>query len=289
MFGLSTTNNWAFAFGVLGNLISFMVYLAPVPTFWRVCKKKSTEGFQSIPYVVALFSAMLWIFYALIKTDAEFLITINTAGCFIESTYIVLYLIYAPKNAKIYTAKLILLVNVGMFGAIVLVSLLCAKGSDRVVILGWICVGFSVSVFVAPLSIIRLVIRTKSVEFMPFSLSLFLTLSAVAWFFYGFLSHDKYIAIPNVMGFVFGLIQMVLYAMYMNTKNHVVIEEQMVPEHIITIAKLGAVGQCADVYPVEVKESEGEGKECELTTKGRSEEENVKDGFDRKEEDDHVV
>jgi len=124
------------------------------PTFYRIYKSKSTEGFQSVPYVVALFSAMLWIFYALIKSNEFLLITINAAGIVIESIYVVMYFIYADKKAKWFTAKIMLGLNVGFFGAILLVTLLLFKGDKRIVTLGWICVGFSVSVFVAPLSII---------------------------------------------------------------------------------------------------------------------------------------
>ncbi|KAL5672031.1 hypothetical protein ACJX0J_016337, partial [Zea mays] len=176
------------------NVISFMTFLAPIPTFYRIYKSKSTEGFQSVPYVVALFSAMLWIFYALIKSNETFLITINAAGCVIETVYVVMYFVYATKKGRMFTAKIMLLLNVGAFGAILLLTLLLFKGDKRVVMLGWICVGFSVSVFVAPLSIMRRVIQTKSVEYMPFSLSLSLTLSAVVWFLYGLLIKDKYVA-----------------------------------------------------------------------------------------------
>jgi solute carrier family 50 protein (sugar transporter) len=71
------------------------------PTFYRIYKNKSTEGFQSVPYVVALFSAMLWIYYALLKSDEYLLITSNSAGCVIETLYITMYLVYAPKKAKV--------------------------------------------------------------------------------------------------------------------------------------------------------------------------------------------
>ncbi|KAG6584167.1 bidirectional sugar transporter SWEET12-like isoform X2 [Cucurbita moschata] len=207
-------NPGAFAFGLLGNLISFIVFLAPLPTFIRICKKKSTEGFQSVPYVVALFSAMLWLYYASFKPDETLLITINSVGCVIEIVYIAIFVAFAPKQIRISTLRFVLLLNFGGFCIILLVTHFLVHGSNRVKVLGWICVAFSISVFAAPLSIMRLVIRTKSVEFMPFSLSFFLTLSAITWLLYGVLLKDIYIALPNVPGFIFGIAQMILYIIY---------------------------------------------------------------------------
>ncbi|XP_024174804.1 bidirectional sugar transporter N3 [Rosa chinensis] len=219
-----------FAFGILGNIVSFIVFLAPVPTFFRVYKKKSTEGFQSVPYVFALFSATIWIYYASLKSDEMLLITINGFGCVIETIYIAMYITFAPKQARVNTLRLLLLVNFGGFCLILLLSHFLAQGPTRVKVLGWVCVAFSVSVFAAPLSIMRLVIRTKSVEFMPFSLSFFLTLSAIMWLFYGLLLKDLYVAAPNILGFSFGVAQMILYAIYRNSKT-VIVDKEKLPEH----------------------------------------------------------
>ncbi|GER44033.1 bidirectional sugar transporter SWEET12 [Striga asiatica] len=134
---------WRSSLEAQGRPRSFELELAR-PTFYQIYKKKSTEEFQSVPYIVGLFSATLWMYYAFLKPDTTLLITINSFGC------------------------------------------------------------------------LRQVIRTKSVEYMPFLLSFFLTLSAVMWFFYGFLRKDYNIAIPNVLGFIFGVLQMVLYAIYKN-------------------------------------------------------------------------
>lgn len=51
------------------------------------------------------------------------------------------------------------------------------------------------NVYFSSSSFQRLVIKTKSVEFMPFWLSFFLTLCAIMWFFYGLLIKDYYVAV----------------------------------------------------------------------------------------------
>ncbi|CAH9080719.1 unnamed protein product [Cuscuta europaea] len=218
-----------------------------MPTFYQIYKKKSTVGFQSIPYVVALFSAMLWIYYAFLKTNTTLLITINSFGCFIETLYVAFYLFYSSKKSKIQTMKLLMLSVVGGFGAIVVVTQFAFKGAIRAQVVGWICLVFSLCVFVAPLCILRHVVRTKSVEHMPFLLSVFLTMSAVAWFFYGLLLKDFNIAIPNVLGFIFGILQIVLYAMYKNSaaKKPTIIAEQKEEQMVIDIVKLGSL-VCSD-------------------------------------------
>ncbi|KAG9128879.1 hypothetical protein Leryth_009649 [Lithospermum erythrorhizon] len=253
-----STHWMVLAFGVLGNVVSFMVFLAPLPTFYTIFRKKSTQGFQSIPYVVALFSAMLWLYYASLKPNT-LLVTINTFGVFIETIYIAFFLFYAHKKAKIQTIKVLALLVVAGFGLIVgLTHFLVKETVARGVIVGWMCLIFSLCVFVAPLGILRQVIRTKSVEYMPFLLSFFLTVSAVMWFFYGLLLKDFNIWIPNVLGFTFGVLQMVLYVMYKDNKkvveeekkvpdqlpNQVIIlDQEKLPEQIIDMMKLGALMQ----------------------------------------------
>ncbi|XP_057423282.1 bidirectional sugar transporter SWEET13-like [Lotus japonicus] len=226
---MSHSHDLSFAFGLLGNIASFICFLAPVPTFYRICKKKSTEGFQSIPYVAALFSAMLWLFYAYVKTGATLLITINAFGCVIETIYLAIFLSYCPKKTRMSTLRMIVLLNLVGFGSIVVLTHLLAKEPEgRVKILGWICVVFATSVFAAPLSIMRTVIRTKSVEFLPFPLSLLLLISAILWLLYGISLKDIYVTLPNVVGLTFGIIQIVLYAIYRNNKP---VQDEKLPQH----------------------------------------------------------
>jgi solute carrier family 50 protein (sugar transporter) len=124
------------------------------PTFLRVYRKKSTEGFSSVPYVVALFSCALWILYGLVKTNSSPLLTINAFGCVVESAYILMYLIYAPKAARLRTLASFLLLNVAAFSLIVAVTVFLVPQPNRVKVLGSVCLAFSMAVFVAPLSVI---------------------------------------------------------------------------------------------------------------------------------------
>ncbi|BFG37277.1 hypothetical protein CerSpe_235510 [Prunus speciosa] len=194
-----------------------MVFLAPIPTFYTIYKKKSSKGFQSIPYVVALLSAMLLLYYGVLKTNAFLIISINGIGCAIEIIYLIFYIVYASKKDKITTMSLILLVNVAAFGLVMAVTVFLLGEAKRVSAVGWLCAVFNIAVFAAPLSIMRQVIRTNSVEYMPFSLSFFLTLCATMWFFYGLFTKDYYIALPNVLGFLLGIAQMILYLTYKNS------------------------------------------------------------------------
>ncbi|KAI4381344.1 hypothetical protein MLD38_007423 [Melastoma candidum] len=237
--GMEAQNPLPFAVGIMGNAVSVLVYLVPSMTFYRICKSKTTGEYQCLPYLVALFSSMLWLFYAYLKEDVILLVTINSFGTFVESIYIALFIAYAPRPARILTIKLMLALNVVVYLALVLFSMYLTKGGLRVQVFGWICVTVSVLVFAAPMSIVVRVHKTKSVEYMPIHLSVFLTVGAVTWFFYGYLVHDFCIAIPNVLGFTLGVVQMVVYACYRNAKKVGVVEEEMKVGNIKGVVAMG--------------------------------------------------
>ncbi|KAG5016059.1 hypothetical protein AAZX31_08G181300 [Glycine max] len=250
---MGSHNALAATFGILGNIISVMVYLAPVPTFYRIYKKKCTDGFHSLPYLLSLMSSMLWLYYAFLKIHDGVvpLITINSIGCVIELIYILTYIKYAHKDARNLTYTLFAAMNIG-FLALVLSSRFALNGSHRVKVIGWICDAVSLSVFASPLSIMAKVIRTKSVQFMPFYLSFFLTLNAITWFVYGLSMQDKCIYIPNVGGFALGLVQMVLYGIY--RKGSESEKEQGLGEGVINIVVVNPLGP-AEVFPIAVDDN----------------------------------
>ncbi|KAI9161863.1 hypothetical protein LWI28_021413 [Acer negundo] len=77
----------------------------------------------------------------------------------------------------------------------------------------------AVMMYGSPLVAVRRVIRTKSVEFMPFYLSLLSFLSSLLWMIYGLLSHDWFIASANMASTPLGLLQLIIYFIYRKRGN----------------------------------------------------------------------
>lgn len=204
----------SFIFGIIGNFISILVFASPIKTFWTVVKKKSTENYKSTPYITTLLSTSLWTLYGLINPDGLLVVTVNGAGVFFQLIYVTLFLIYAPKDKKIKTAALVAVLNVGFLGAVIAVTLLAIHGDVRLTFVGILCAVLTIGMYAAPLSAMRMVIKTKSVQYMPFLLSFFLFLNGGVWSIYALFVKDIYIGVPNAIGFVLGSIQLILYAVY---------------------------------------------------------------------------
>ncbi|KAG2694735.1 hypothetical protein I3760_08G159000 [Carya illinoinensis] len=231
----------SFIVGIIGNVISILVFACPIKTFTQVVKRKSTENFKGIPYLTTLLSTSLWTFYGLLKPDGLLVTTVNGAGAVFQSIYVILFLIYAPMDKKVLTGKLVAILNVGFLGLVIAVTLLAMHGSLRLTFVGILCAALTIGMYAAPLSAMRTVIKTKSVEYMPFFLSFFLFLNAGIWTTYAVLVKDYFIGVPNATGFVLGSVQLILYAIYNNKSISEKTIEKMVGEGSAHLVKAGVV------------------------------------------------
>ncbi|CAA6660364.1 unnamed protein product [Spirodela intermedia] len=199
-----------FLFGIFGNATGLFLFLAPCEvTFRRIIRNKSTEQFSGIPYNMTLLNCLLSAWYGLpfVSPNNMLVYTINGTGAVLETVY----------RAKARMLGLLLLV-VSVFATVALVSVLALHGQKRKLFCGCAATIFSICMYASPLSVMRLVIRTRSVEFMPFLLSLFVFLCGTSWFVFGLLGRDPFIAVPNGFGCGLGAMQLVLYAIYRNSE-----------------------------------------------------------------------
>ncbi|KAK4586661.1 hypothetical protein RGQ29_023712 [Quercus rubra] len=208
-----------FSIGVIGNVISLLMFLSPVGTFWRIINNGSTEEFESLPYICTLLNSALWTYYGIIKPGALLVATINGFGVLVETIFITLFLIYAPAKSRAKTAILVGILDVGFLAAAVLVTRLALHGETRIDAIGFLCAGLNIIMYGSPLAAMRTVVTTKSVEYMPFFLSFFLFLNGGTWTIYALLVRDYFLLVPNGSGFLLGTAQLVLYAIYRKPKR----------------------------------------------------------------------
>ncbi|KAL5796952.1 hypothetical protein ACOSQ2_001772 [Xanthoceras sorbifolium] len=203
--------------GIIGNVISFGLFLSPAPTFWRIIKRKSVEEFQPYAYIATCLNCMFWILYGLpvVHPDSTLVVTINSVGLVLELIYLTIFCIYDHQNKGRKKVVLGLLVEVVFVGIVAVITFTCFHTHvKRSLVVGVICDVFNIIMYASPLSIVKKVITTKSVEYMPFFLSLAGFANGAIWTAYALIKLDLYILISNGLGTVFGLIQLIIYACY---------------------------------------------------------------------------
>ncbi|XP_052875458.1 bidirectional sugar transporter SWEET3-like isoform X2 [Gossypium arboreum] len=202
----------------MGNASSLLLYAAPILTFTRVIRKRSTEEFSCIPYIVALSNCLLYTWYGLPVVSYKWenfpVITINGLGIILELSFIFIYLWFAPTRGKIKAGTITTMVMVIFTVTAIISAFVFHDHHHRKVFVGTIGLVASVAMYAAPLVVVKQVIMTKSVEFMPFYLSFFSFLASVLWLAYGLLSHDLLLASPNLVGLLLGILQLGLYRKY---------------------------------------------------------------------------
>ncbi|KAI0513764.1 hypothetical protein KFK09_009794 [Dendrobium nobile] len=196
--------------GIIGNVIALGLFLSPLPTFIRIWKKKSVDEFSVIPYVATLLNCMLWMLYGLpiVHPNSTLVLTINCAGAAIEICYVILYLVFVAVVA-------------------VIVLIIFHTHERRSLVVGILCVIFCIIMYLAPLSVMKMVIQTKSVEYMPLSLSVASFLNGLCWTIYALIRFDLYITIPNVLGLLFSITQLVLQALYYKSTKRQIAERKL--------------------------------------------------------------
>ncbi|KAJ4846552.1 Bidirectional sugar transporter sweet1 [Turnera subulata] len=209
-----------FLFGVFGNATALFLFLSPTITFKRILRNKSTEQFSGVPYVMTLLNCLLSAWYGMpfVSKNNILVSTINGTGAAIEISYVLIFILYAPKKEKAKILGLFTFV-LTVFAAVAFVSLFALQGNTRKLFCGIAATVFSIIMYASPLSIMRTVIKTKSVEFMPFFLSLFVFLCGTSWFVYGLLGRDPFVTIPNGFGCGLGAMQLILYFIYRDNKG----------------------------------------------------------------------
>ncbi|KAK4282434.1 hypothetical protein QN277_013813 [Acacia crassicarpa] len=227
--------------GILGNVISFGLFFSPAPTFVEIIRKKRVEEFKADPYLATALNCAFWVLYGMpfVHPHSILVLTINAVGLVFELVYLAIFYVYATKKGR-KKVMLWLLVETIFFAAIVLITMLAFNGTKkRSLIVGILSDVFNVMMYISPLTVMAMVIRTKSVKYMPFWLSFANFCNGLCWTIYALIHpFDLFVLISNGIGAISGLVQLILYAVYRSCD----------PEDAIDIGDVGTIKK-----PVEIQ------------------------------------
>ncbi|ESR62833.1 hypothetical protein CICLE_v10016510mg [Citrus x clementina] len=215
----SIYSGYSVAAGVTGNIFAFVLFVSPIPTFRRILRNKSTEQFSGLPYIYSLLNCLITLWYGmpLVSPGIILVATVNSVGAVFQLIYVSIFISYAEKAIKLKIAGLLIAVFL-VFLAIVFTSMEVFDSNGRRLFVGYLSVASLISMFASPLFIIKLVIKTRSIEFMPFYLSLSTFLMSLSFLAYGMFKDDPFIYVPNGIGTLLGIAQLMLYSYY-STKS----------------------------------------------------------------------
>nr|GEV37363.1 bidirectional sugar transporter SWEET5-like [Tanacetum cinerariifolium] len=152
-----------------------------------IIKAKSVQAFKPDPYVATLLNCAMWMFYGLpiVHPDSLLVITINGAGLVIETIFIVIFFTYSTWGGR--KKIIIILIIEAIFTAVVVAITLTFFHTyeQRSMIVGLICIVFNILMYASPLTVM----------------------------------FDPYILVPNGLGSISAIVQLVLYATYYSSTN----------------------------------------------------------------------
>ncbi|KAK6123383.1 hypothetical protein DH2020_042872 [Rehmannia glutinosa] len=150
-----------------------------IPTFFKTWREKSVQSFKPDPYIATVLNCAMWVLYGLplVHPDSLLVVTINGTGFFIEMFYITIFFVYSDWSKRL-KILVALLVEVVFMGVVVLITLLGLHGTkSRSLFVGILCIVFNITMYMSPLTVM----------------------------------------VPNSLGSLSALVQLVLYATYYRT------------------------------------------------------------------------
>ena len=205
------------ALGYTGMFLAFVLFLSPIPTIKNIIELKDSRNFSCDPYISGLLNCGLWVIYALPmvtpnRTEPD---VTNLIGLLFQVFFCATFLLFpsSTQSADVHDAFRRKLLASFVFLAFMLIVafLFYDKPSDSSGFLGTVASILNVIMYAAPLSVMKQVWRTQSVEFMPLPLSVATFFCSFAWMLYGFQVNDGPIIFCNVAGVLLGGAQLLLY------------------------------------------------------------------------------
>lgn len=197
----------------LGVLVACMLFASPLKAVKGVRQTRQLGSLNPLPYVAMWANCVAWLVYAFLTRD-PYVLASNVPGVLIAS-YMAISC-YGIAEDKIR--------NTMLLGILAFTSLLVSAGitisffhldkSSMISVWGTVTVVILIIFYTAPLSVLAEVFATRSSASLYLPFAIMNMVNGLLWSAYGVAVPDAFIYGPNLVGAIFGGLQVILCIVY---------------------------------------------------------------------------
>ena len=196
-------------FGWTGAGLSTYFYLAPAVSFYKLVKEQlKVNEVPGVLLICSFMNCILWTDYGLLGDTFQIYFA-NGIGGGITLIWITIYLIFIGKQRIKYALLLILLLMLAI-GAISYIFYFVINQD----ITGLVAMVFNVLMYAAPFEKITKVFKTKKYNLIPIFSTIGGFFCSLCWLMFGIYKGDKNLIIPNALGLLCAIAQVVVYYVF---------------------------------------------------------------------------
>lgn len=223
----------AFDVTLIATLFTIFFFVSPIEAGIKIYKAKDAGEFSATPCILAAACSLTQVYYCLVSlirqhgANALWLnISVNAFGLIANEGLLIFHYVYSSKRVKVFLQNAVML---GVLGGFILALEFGLKNSSPAIqwwkqqptylnVCSIVAVVINIGMYAGPLAVMGTVIRTKSVQFMPLTPSVFVCCASTFWMTEGLMLGDVTFWLPNAIGLALGVFQLILYATYCRNK-----------------------------------------------------------------------
>ena len=187
--------------------LNVLYHLAPVSPFFKVLRGKlNFEDTPGVFVTTCYVNSFVWYIYGDMIFSDQVKNSFGIAAC-ASLALIIIYLLFELKKYTIDSILNALILLTGTWA--VYRALTIIIDDDRIV--GKICIGTTIIMYLTPIQIVYRVIKEKNFILIPICSALIYLLACIAWIAYGVLITDIYVICTHSAGVILSFVKIVVY------------------------------------------------------------------------------
>lgn len=214
-------------FGWIGNIFSVVFFSAPIFSIIDLVRGKiSHTAIPALLYIFSILNCLLWTSYGILRSAPQMYVC-NTIGASITFIWIVIYLIYCVQKKPLYFVGALFVVVDLMFQVVFFSFYIGQRSETLKKMISYVAMVINIVMYAAPGEKMFTVYKTNNYQLLPVASSIAGFFCSMSWLIYGIIESEIGVIVPNLMGMLFAVMQLIVYCLaYSNFKKDGIIETE---------------------------------------------------------------